>query len=171
MSLYQITEEMMELLDIAAGVMGEDGSPEVEAAFAEHAAALASAFDSKADDYAALIRVCETRAEARKAEADRMKALMARDDRLAERLRTMLMDAMVATNRTKVETARFALAVKKNGGKMPVVIINESLIPVDFKVPKYVETLDKDGIREALEAGATIPGASLGVRGTRLDLK
>lgn len=171
MSLYQITEEMMELLDIAAGVMGEDGSPEVEAAFAEHAAALSSAFDSKADDYAALIRVCETRAEARKAEADRMKALMARDDRLAERLRTMLMDAMVATNRTKVETARFALAVKKNGGKMPVVIINESLIPVDFKVPKYVETLDKDGIREALEAGATIPGASLGVRGTRLDLK
>lgn len=171
MSLYQITAEMMELLDIAAGVMGEDGSPEVELAFAQHAAALRSAFDLKADDYAALIRVCETRASARKVEADRMKALMARDEALAERLRTMLMDAMIATNRSKVETARFALAVKKNGGKIPVLIEDESLIPVDFKVPKYVETLDKDGIREALEGGATIPGATLGVRGTRLDLK
>ena len=169
MSLYNIKTELVELLD----AMTNDGAfdAETEAALAEHAQALAEAFTDKADDYAALIRVAETRAAARREEVERMKRLVADDEALADRLKSMLMNAMTATGKTKVETQRFRLAVKKNGGKIPVVITDEDALPVDFKVPKVTEVIDKDGIREALEAGTPVPGAELGQRGQRLEIK
>ena len=166
MSLYQITAELTSVLDALV-----DNNEEAEAALAEHLSALTEAFDIKADDYAALIRVCETRADARRMEAERMTILAKDDERKAERLRTLLMDAMKATGRTKVETDRFRLSVKKNGGKVPVIITDEAALPIDYRVPKITEVIDKDGIREALESGKEVPGAALGERGQRLDLK
>jgi hypothetical protein len=169
MSLYNIKTELAELLD----AMTTDGAfdAETEAALAEHAQALVEAFDAKADAYAALIRVAETRAAARREEVERMKRLVADDEALADRLKRMLMDAMTATGKTKVETERFRLSVKKNGGKIPVIITDEAALPVDFKVPKVTEVIDKDGIREALESGNQVPGAALGERGQRLEIK
>lgn len=169
MSLYQITAEMVSLLH-AFDQHGED-SPEAEAAFREHAAALAEAFDGKADDYAALIRVCETRSEARHSEAARMKALADSDEALASRLREAMRAAMEATGRVKVDTNRFRLSVKTNGGKVPVIIEDESAIPSDFAVPVVTTKLDRDAIRFALEAGTPVMGARLGQRGTRLDIR
>lgn len=169
MSLYQIKTELIDLLD--ALDVGYADDAEAQEAIAQHAAALAEAFDSKADDYAALIRVCETRAAARREEAERMLLLAKDDERKADRLTAMLMDAMTATGKTKVETQRFRLSVKKNGGKIPVVITDEAALPVDFRVPKVTEVIDKDGIREALEAGTPVPGAELGKRGQRLEIK
>lgn len=169
MSLYQIKTELIDLLD--ALDVGYADDAEAQEAIAQHAAALAEAFDSKADDYAALIRVCETRAAARREEAERMLLLAKDDERKADRLTAMLMDAMTATGKTKVETQRFRLSVKKNGGKIPVVITDEDALPVDFRVPKVTEVIDKDGIREALEAGTPVPGAELGKRGQRLEIK
>lgn len=168
MSLYALTTEMQVLLG-ALEAAGD--SPEAEAALGDHLAALAEAFDHKADDYAALVRVCETRAAARREEAKRMDALADSDDACAERLRAALLRAMQATGRDKVETARFKLAVRKNGGKIPVVINDPTDVPALYRVPKITEVLDKDAIREALEAGKAVPGASLGERGVRLDLK
>lgn len=169
MSLYMIASELIELLDaMDVGYADDAGAQE---AIAQHAAALAEAFDQKADDYAALIRVCATRAAARREEAERMLMLAKDDERKAERLTTMLFDAMIATQRTKVETGRFRLSIKKNGGKIPVVITDENALPVDFRVPKVTEVIDKDAIRESLEAGNVVPGAELGQRGQRLEIK
>lgn len=166
MSLYNITTEVISVLDALM-----DNNEDAEAALAEHLSALTEAFDIKADDYAALIRVCETRADARRMEAERMTVLAKDDERKAERLRMLLMDAMKATGRTKLETDRFRLSVKKNGGKVPVIIADEAALPLDFRVPKVTEVIDKDGIREALEAGTPVPGAALGERGQRLEIK
>lgn len=170
MSLYHITAELSSLLTVIDAA-GDTQSPELEQAFAEHAAALREAFDSKADDYAALIRSCETRADNRRAEAKRMQALADSDDKLAERLRSILRDAMTELSRTKVDTQRFRIAVRANGGKTPVIVSDETVIPQQFRVPVYSEKVDKDAIRDALEAGASVPGAALGQRGTRLDIK
>lgn len=169
MSLYAIKQELLSLT-AAAEEHGID-SPELEQAFAEHRAGLVAAFEEKADDYAALVRVCETRAAARREEMERLKLLAADDERLAERLRATLMDAMQATGQTKVETSRFRLSVRKNGGKVPVIIEDEASVPPVFRIPKVTEVLDKDGIRSALEAGTAVPGAVLGERGSRLELK
>lgn len=169
MSLYQITTEMQSLLD-AFDQHGAE-SPEAEAAIREHAAAIAEAFDQKADGYAGLIRNCESRAAARRAEAERMERLAALDEALANRLRRTLLDAMQVTGRTKVQTERFALAVRQNGGKVPVVVEDESALPLQFVVPVTTNRIDKDAIRAALESGTPVSGARLGERGTRLDLR
>jgi len=169
MSLYAIKSEMLGLLE-AFAEHGKE-SPEAEAAFREHAEALAAEFDSKADDYAALIRVCETRAAARREESERMAALAKDDEALAERLRSSLMDAMNAVGRTKVQTTRFNLSVRRNGGKVPVIVTDETNIPDEFRIPKVTMSLDKDAIRQRIESGEEVPGVCLGERGFRLDLK
>jgi acyl transferase domain-containing protein len=169
MSLYAIKSEMLGLLE-AFDQFGAE-SPEVENAFREHAAALAEAFDSKADDYAALLRVAETRAAARKEESERIALLAASDEALAKRLREALMIAMQQTGRTKVDTDRFRLSVKRNGGKIPVEITDTAALPPEYMIPKVTHAVDRDAIRAALEAGTPVPGAALGERGWRLDLK
>jgi hypothetical protein len=168
MSLYAITTELQSLIDLADRG-GTDA--EMDAAIAEHRQALVDAFDAKADDYAALVRTCEARADARRAEAKRMQLLADSDELLAERLRIALRDAMTATGRAKVETSRFRLAVRANGGKVPVLIDDEATLPPQFRVQVVVEKTDKDAIREALEGGKPVPGARLGERGTRLDIR
>jgi hypothetical protein len=169
MSLYQITAEMQSLID-AFDAHGAE-SPEAEAAIREHAAAIAEAFDAKADGYAALIRTCEVRSAARAEEADRMKRLAQSDDALASRLRRTLVEAMQATGRTKVATDRFTLSVVANGGKLPVVIEDEAALPAEFVVPHVTTRVDREAVRSALEAGTPVSGARLGERGTRLSLR
>jgi len=169
MSLYHITSEMKEILFAAESVV--DGDPETAAAFAEATKSLVESFDTKAEAYAQLIRVSETRAAARREEAERMELLAKADEALADRLRRALMDAMISINRPKVETERFKLSVRKNGGKVPVIVTDETALPTEYRVPRVTEVIDKDGIRDALEAGKPVPGAALGERGQRLELK
>jgi len=169
MSLYLITEELKSLID-AFDRFGHE-SPEAAEAIREHTEAIVEAFDAKADDYAALIRTAETRAAARNEESERMRKLAQDDETLATRLRNALMEAMKRTNRTKVQTARFKLSVQNNGGKIPVIINDESALPEEFRVPKVTTVIDKESLREKLESGATVPGATLGERGQRLNLK
>lgn len=169
MSLYAITSEMSVLLDLAYAHGAQ--SPELDAALSEHLGALSEAFDAKAENYAALIRECEARAEARAGEAERMRRLAQTDSALAARLRDTLRDAMVRVNRTTVQTERFRLAVRQNGGSIPVVIEDESALPGEFLVPQMTVKPDRDAIRQALEAGKPVSGARLGQRGTRLDLR
>jgi hypothetical protein len=167
-SLYAITTEMqaiLEAIDQAAG------NPEAEAALTDHLASIAEGFDAKADAYGQLIRVCEARAGARREEAERMVALAASDEATADRLRTALLKAMQVTGRLKVETPHFRFAVRNNGGKIPLLVTDEAAIPVAYRVPKVTEVLDKEAIRADLEAGKAVPGAALGQRGVRLELK
>ena len=170
MSIYEIKNELLCLLDAARNADGEFDA-DTEAAFAEHAAGLREAFADKADSYAALIRTCQHRADARRAEAKRMVALADSDDALADRLSRILLEAMQATGLTKVDTERFRLSARANGGKLPVVLSDEKALPAQYRVPVYTEKVDRDAIRTALEAGTEVPGASLGQRGTRLDIR
>jgi hypothetical protein len=173
MSLYAITEEMQAVQTAFDRLIGDgdEADPEGASAALEHIDALAQAFDAKADSYAALIRNAETRAAARREEARRFAALAERDEFLATRLRLALMEAMQRTNRTKVQTERFQLSVRANGGKRPVLVDDEAALPPEFVVPVYSVKVDKDAIRQAIEAGSEVPGARLAERGTRLDLK
>jgi hypothetical protein len=169
MSLYEITSEMMRLL--AAFDEHGNESTEFDSAIKEHAAALAEAFDAKADGYGQVISEVERRGEARRAEADRLKRLAEADEVLSQRLRMMLLEAMRSTGRTKVETERYRISVRQNGGKIPVIVEDETAIPAEYRGMRMLTTVDKDSIREALEAGTAVAGARLGERGFRLDLK
>lgn len=167
MSLYAITHEMSSVLD--AILDGGAESPEAEAALAEHLAGLDAALDSKADSYCQFIRELEVRSAARKAEADRMKALAQADAALADRLKAALKASMEATGRLKLDLPRFKLAVQQNGGKQPLVIEEDATLPDEYVV--LVRQPNKDAVRSALEAGKSVPGCTLLPRGSSLRIR
>ena len=49
------------------------------------------------------------------------------------------------------------MSVVKSGGKRPVKIDDENLIPEDFKF--YIPQIDKETLRQALERGESVSGA------------
>lgn len=169
MSLYHITTEMQGILD--AMLEGGADSPEAMTAMDEHLKGLEAALESKAEGYAGLIRELELRATARTEEVKRIRALADADATLAQRLKERLRDAMVATGTTRLQTARFALAVQANGGKQPLVIDPGAVDDLPAAMTRVVREPDKDAIRAALEAGDTLPGCTLLPRGTSLRIR
>jgi hypothetical protein len=168
MSLYQIINELQTLVDLADRCANDE---EMTAAVAEHIAALDEALDSKAESYACLIQTLDARSAARKSEAVRITCLSKVDAALSDRLRNALRDSMIRMNKTKIETSKFRLSVVNNGGKIPLIIDDESKMPEQFKIVEFKESTDRDAIREALENGEVIEGARLGVRGNRIDIR
>ena len=168
MSLYAIQNEITAIVETILD--GTEDCAEAQAALNEHLAGLDAALDEKADDYAALIRHLEARADARRAEAQRMRDLATADDDLAERLKTRLKEAMQATGRTKLETARFRLSVSQNGGVQPLAVTCDAAdLPTELTT--VTVAANKTAIRAALEAGTAIPGCELVPRGTSLRIK
>jgi hypothetical protein len=77
---------------------------------------------------------------------------------------------MEATGKGKLETARFRLSVQANGGAQPLeVTVPPEQLPQQYQAVR-VEA-DKAALREALAAGATIPGVTLLPRGTSLRIR
>jgi hypothetical protein len=68
----------------------------------------------------------------------------------------------------KIESPWFVLAIQKNPSAVDV--FDESAVPAEFKEEVVTVRLDKAGIKRALEAGQTVPGAALS-RGTRLAVR
>jgi peptidoglycan hydrolase CwlO-like protein len=168
MNLYAIQTEIATLVE--AILDGAGDTAEAQAALDEMLAGLDEELEAKADDYAALIQSLRSRADARAEEAKRMRDLAAADEALADRLKQRLKDAMEATGKAKIETPRFRLSVQSNGGAQPL----EVAVPPEQLPPQYqavrVEA-DKAALREALTAGATIPGVTLLPRGTSLRIR
>jgi len=168
MNLYAIQTEIATLIE--AILDGAGDTVEAQAALDEHLAGLAGVLESKADDYAALIQHLRSRADARTEEAKRLRELAAADDALAERLKQRLKEAMEATGKGKIETARFRLSVQANGGAQPLEItVPPEQLPTQYQAVR-VEA-DKAALREALAAGATILGVALLPRGTSLRIR
>ena len=132
--------------------------------------ALDAALEDKADDYAALIQSLNLRAEARKAEAARMRQLAETDMALADRLKQRLKEAMESVGRLKLDTPRFKLVVAGNGGRQPLeVAVEPTALAPQYQAVK-VEA-NKEAIRAALEAGTAVPGCTLLPRGTSLRIR
>ena len=110
---------------------------------------------------------------AAKAERDQYDMIARARGNAATRLKLRLHDYLRITGRDKVqtETGR-TIAVVKNGGKAPLKVADsidlDSLPPELVKVSK---TLNNDAVRERLEAGESLPFASLAERGTSLRIR
>lgn len=168
MNLYEITTEMQSILD--AMLDGGVDSPEAMNALTEHLSGLDSVLESKADAYAGIIAELTARADARTKEAQRIRTLATADQALADRLKERLKEAMERTGKTRLETARFRMAVAGNGGKQPMIV---NVDPLDLPPELIFTTVspDKDAIRAVLEAGGTVEGCALLPRGTSLRIK
>lgn len=164
--LWDIDDRVLALEEALAG-------EEDDAVLAEFAAELDTAREQlkeKVDATAALIRRLEAVASARKEEGNRLLALAKSDQAKADRIEAFLLGYFRARGLEKMDTRRYRVSVVANGGKIPVEITGAPEdFPEEFRRVKV--ELDKEALREALEAGEVLEGARLGERGYRLSSK
>jgi len=153
MLLYEITERYRDLLSNLE-IDEETGellnAEELEIAEAE--------FAEKAESYALHIKNLRAEAEAIKAEAqaltERRKSIEQKTELLGDRLQA----AMLATGKTKFETAKVALSFRKSE---TVNITDEDMIPVNLMREKVTYEPDKAEIKKRIKSGEDVPGASI----------
>lgn len=125
-------------------------------------------FDDKVISIASFIRNLEATAEAIKkaeeAQAERRKSL----EKKADFLRAYLISNMKAIGKTAIECPLFAVKIRQNPPSVQV--IDDAIIPIHFMTIKSQTVLDKKKLKEALEAGEQIEGASL-IRNNSISIK
>ena len=172
MTLYQIADDLRALEALLVEAGGDISDPAATAAFEEWEAELSTNLAGKVDNYCGLITEIEVRAAARQAESDRLRDLARVDDNAAKALRERLLFVLQTRNVPKVDTERFRVSVAKNGGKAPLdVRVGPDELPAWAVKKRTVVETDKDAIRARLEAGESLPFATIMERGTRLVIK
>lgn len=150
-SLYELTEDYMNLLELA-----ED--PDIdEQAFMDTLEGIEGALEIKAENYAKVIRTLEGDAAACDAESKRLRNKKQTIENNIKRMKTALQYAMQATGKTKFKTALFSFGIQKNPA---AVVIDEGYIeniPDRFLIPQDPQ-IDKKAIKEALKAGEDLEG-------------
>jgi hypothetical protein len=130
-------------------------------------------FEEKVDNYAALITEKMRTYQVRQGEAERLTRLALTDKSRADWLKGMLKHVFDELGVKKLDTDRYRISVAKNGGKRKLDIhVPDYELPAIYKnavPPSFV--VDKEKIREDLEAGRKIHGAVLQECGTSLRIR
>lgn len=98
-------------------------------------------------------------------------ALKGRKESLEKKMETLneyIRKEMIATNNSKIKDDYFVMAIKNNPPS--VNIIDEEVIPSEYKIEAVIKAISKMKIKEDLQHGVIIPGAELKTS-TRLDIK
>jgi flagellin-specific chaperone FliS len=173
-TLIEISNELLALnaaLDALDGNV-EQQTEELYQWFAELLEEAKEARNAKLDNYAALIRELESRATARKVEADRLLQRAKVDSNRAASLKLMLQEFFQCHDIKTIETARYRLTLANNGGKTPLIIDEGcAMSQIPDKYTQVSIKPDLEAIRAALEAGEALPFARLGERGQSIRIK
>lgn len=167
-TLYEIVGDELCLMQLLTESGGDISDPEVAEAFDQWFAEVSENLEEKIESYCRVIRELEVKRDARLAESKRIADMAATDKRSVDSMKARLRDAMIAIGREKIETRSFKLSVVRNGGKLPL-NVDEDSIPEEYLT--YIPRPDTDRIRTELEAGGTLPFASLGERGRNVRIR
>lgn len=136
------------------------------------ASGLTDALQEKAQGVELVARAAEVHCPAIDAEIARLQALKARRQKIAQGLRDYVRHNMETAGIERITCPLFTLALKKNPPAVDV--LDEKQIPPEFwttPAPKPPEPrIDKTAIKNAIKAGADVPGARL-VQATRLEVQ
>lgn len=168
MKLYEISETRLRFLEaIESGEIPEE-------AIADTLAGIDGEFDEKADDIACYIKTLLSESQAIKSEIDTLTERAATKKHKADKLTDYLFQQFKLSGKSKLETARNVLSIRKNPPS--VQIENEESFVMwakgnnadllTFKDP----TPNKKEIKIALQSGAKIPGVKL-EQGEKLAIK
>jgi Siphovirus Gp157 len=162
-TLYALSDEYTRLVNLL-------DDPEVDAELVEaELDRISGAIAKKAEAICGLIRWFEGLADMRSFEAKRMADGAAGFQRQADRLRAYLLRNMQAAEMTRIDTARFTLSVRQNPPRVHV--LEEMLVPSDFKRTKLIEEIDRRLILNHMkQTGEIVDGVEI-VRDTRLEIR
>lgn len=159
-TIYEISNDILELYWKLEEIGGDISDPEVEAEIDALFASLGAEKTQKVDNYCALIKEVDGTAALRKAEAARISAMAKTGENLVSKLKERLHNFLTITHKgpadelPKMETARFKIWIQKNGAQPGMQLkVSEDLIPAVFKRIEMqpVEVIETDVIRAALE--------------------
>lgn len=163
-TLYELTNEFMELLD-----MLED--PEIEEQVVlDTLEGIDFELELKADGYAKVIKELEGSIETIKAEQTRLAKKKSTMEANIARIKNNLQDAMVKTGKTKFKTDLFSFNIQKNGGKAPVILDVKDTSELPDELVRIKEEPDIEAIRKLIDAGEC-KYAHYGERGESLRIK
>lgn len=136
-SLYDITNEIIDLLDLLA-------DPDAEKEDIDKSLKLMQdQFETKFDGYMKALKNLEADEVVIKEEINRLKGRLESNKKSQENLKTAVMNSMIAIEKPKIKTALFSATVKKTNPS--VVIVDEDEIPEEFYTTKTIveRKLDK----------------------------
>lgn len=130
MSLYDITNEIIDLLDLLA-------DPDAEKEDIDKSLKLMQdQFETKFDGYMKALKNLEADEVVIKEEINRLKDRLESNKKSQENLKTAVMNSMIAIEKPKIKTALFSATVKKTNPS--VVIVDEDEIPEEFYTTKTI---------------------------------
>ena len=110
----------------------------------------------KSINYAKVIRNKEADSDAIDNEIKRLKSMKDANDRVIDRMKLAVKDAMLASGIDKIESSFFKLSLRRSES---VEVINQDQLPECFVKAKITYTPDKVAIKDAIKSGMTVEGA------------
>lgn len=164
LSLYEIANEyqavLVNLYDDETGEINEEAEKQLNE--------VGEAIEKKAIAVASFIKNMEAE---RKAIDDAKKAMAEREARLERKeqyMRAYLQSNMERTGKSEIGCPYFVIKLKKN--PVSTDILDEALIPDEYKKAKTVITIDKIKIKSDIQNGVVVPGAAL-KQNLKLEIK
>lgn len=114
--------------------------------------------ETKAENYAMVIRNLEAENTAYKDEEERLKKKRETNTKKIEWLKRNLQGAMEVTGKTKIKGKLFTLSVQNSKAS---VIVDEASLPKKYWTKKITESPNKKKLYEVLNEGKKVKGASL----------
>lgn len=167
-SLYHLSADMAaleDLLDLALESGAEADAAAIDAWLDELQGSLADKLGRVARWRATELAL----AAAGKAEAKRLTDRAKVREARVERVEAAVQALMERLGAKKVDTDVATFSLQKPGGKDPVVVADDAVLPDDLVRVK--READKEAIRAALEGGREVPGATIQQRGLVLRVK
>jgi hypothetical protein len=164
-TLLDLNEKLTQLDELLENLEGidipADLAQEFEAVLSERDETQ-EAYLEKIDNYLGLIQSRKYWVQVRKAEYQRLKESVERDERTVQFLQDKLKAHLEGKGVKKLRTKRFNLSVCRNGGKQPIELNVESPEDLPKRFQKVRIEPDLTAIREALEAGEDLNAMSGG---------
>jgi hypothetical protein len=149
MNLYNLTTEAKM---IASLLETEELTPELEGMLVINQQELTQ----KSIDYAKVIRNKEADSDAIEVEIKRLKAMKDANDRVIDRMKQVVKDAMLASGIDKIESSLFKLSLRRSES---VEVVNIDQLPESLVVVKKTVSPDKVKIKEQIKNGIPVEGA------------
>ncbi len=148
------------LVDDADGEL----SPASEAVLDE----LIGAESHKVDGTVRYIRYLEASSAAKNLAAERYLRGAKAENRKADRIKEVIKYYLLSSNRKEIKTELHRVSVQSAGGQRRMEVADIGQLPPSYLKTKTETVVDKELLRSDLEAGKTVPGATLHERGTLL---
>ena len=161
MRLYDLTGA---LLDIQT--MLEEGVPEEQ--LTDTISEITASFNDKAVGVISIIKNMDGFINNLKAEEERLRSKRASTEKKIAFLKSYLIENMVSSGLKKA--GNDILSARVIAGKPMLNLVNEDLIPDDFRTITVVSAIDKKGLLAKLKEGEFVEGAEIGTSKTGISI-